>query len=278
MAVNSQLVAEAVMSLGVSNLQSGKEAGQKYVGRGTAGGDDVMLKLVELAGPLPHVALARARREVDLLRRVSNPNVVKAITDIVELGGPPPTGTAWLEEYLVGQDLDSEFGTQWTWDETIAMGVDLANGLVAIHAEKAVHRDLSPRNVRHLDSGPYVVMDPGVAHFIEETSLTGAWQPGSPGYMSPEHARGTTTTEASDIFAVGILMYEALTGAVPFPVGSDFDEYRRKLRDEQVTSVARVRPDLAPAQAAIVDRCLHNQSARRFLDGAELQDAFVQLP
>jgi eukaryotic-like serine/threonine-protein kinase len=272
--VDAALITEAESVLKLTDGRPFAQGGQKYVGRGTVAGEAVVLMVVEIAGTYAPVTLERARREVDLLARLDHANVVHALSPLVELGGTsPPTGVAWLEEYLDGDDLSQRLGSQWSWPDTLSMAIDVANGLAAMHAEKAVHRDLSPRNVRCTTRG-YVLMDPGLARHLEESTLTGVFQPGTPGYMTPEHAAGTgRPIPASDVFGVGILMYQALAGVVPCPFAGDLDAYRKELRDTQVESIGSVRGDLGSGPIAIVDRCLQRQSGRRYIDGTELAEA-----
>lgn len=275
--VDQALIDGAAKSLGVVDLRPFNPSAQKYVARARRGSDEVVLKVVELTGPHRNVTLERARREVDLLSRINHDNVVRVLTGLEEIGGRPVSGVAWLEEYLDGEDLRDRLTSQWAWENTHAMALDVARGLAAMHEKRAVHRDLSPGNVRCTVSGGFVIMDPGLARHIGESTLTGLFQPGTPGYMTPEHAAMSRPTPASDVFAVGILMFYALTGELPIPVGGDFDLYRVKLRDGQAPSVGTVRGDLTPEQIEVVDRCLQRQSARRFLSGAELAEQLERL-
>jgi len=276
--MDQALIDEAAAEFGVTDLVPFAPSGQKYVARCLRGSESVVLKVVELNGPHHQVTLERARREVDLLARINHPNVVQALSELRELGGSStPTGVTWLEEFLDGEDLSARMGPSWQWDDVAVLARDIASGLSAIHAERAVHRDLSPGNIRATSAGSYVVMDPGLARHLELSTLTGVFQPGTWGYMSPEHAAMTRPTPASDVFGVGILMYQALSGEVPFAVRGDIDAYRVALRDQQAPSISVVRSDLAPNEAAIVDQCLQRQGARRFLDGAELLSAIEAL-
>ncbi|MBI3747445.1 MAG: protein kinase [Chloroflexi bacterium] len=239
--------------------------------------DSVVLKLVEIAGPHATVTLARAKREVDLLGRVRHPNVVGLRSPLVEIGSPPRL-VAWLEERLDGQDLGVGFGRRWSWAETRSLVGDVLEGLDALHSEKVVHRDLSPGNIRHTSGGRFVIMDPGIARWIEESSLTGAFDPGTPGYMSPEHVvDGVHPTAASDLFCLGILAYQALSMAQPIPFTGDRVDYADRLRGTQAESVASVTTGLSSDQCAFVDRLLKRQVARRFITVDEARRALATL-
>jgi serine/threonine-protein kinase len=140
-----------------------------------------------------------------------------------------------------------------------------------LHERDVVHRDLSPSNVRCVTDGRYVIIDPGYARHLARSTITVFGQPGTPGYLSPEHLSQDGPVPASDIFCVGILMYRALTGDLPIPLAGGIEIYQRALRNGRAPSVALARPDLLPTSVAVVDRCLQTQPARRYLDGAELE-------
>src|SRR5689334_4873172 len=135
--------------------------GQKAVARCVQGsGEPAILKVIDL-DPVHVDALERAHREVDLLQRISHPNVVQVLSPLQEIGDPPHA-VAWLEEQLDGSDLRAAFasGQPWDWEQTRAMALDVAHGLSAMHAEKVVHRDLSPGNVMARLDGTFTVIDP----------------------------------------------------------------------------------------------------------------------
>jgi len=164
------------------------------------------------------------------------------------------------------------FHRRWLWDETARLGVHVGRGLGAAHAKRVVHRDLSSNNVRRLSDGTYKVMDFGFARHTLKSGLTVAGQPGTPGYASPEHLHSYSgaPTAASDVFATGILMFAALTGALPIPHVGDDADYVRRLLAVQIPDLASLRPDLTEPQVGLVRRCLHRQPARRFLNGTRL--------
>jgi eukaryotic-like serine/threonine-protein kinase len=251
--------------------------GQKFVAKCvTESGGPAILKIVEIDASNGD-ALERARREVSLLGRIDHPNVVKVIAPLEELGSPP-TAVAWLEEELDGVDLRPALsaGVQWSWHDACSLGLDVGSGLSALHAEKVVHRDLSPANVMQRADGTYTVIDPGFGRHLENSTLTGIFQPGTLGFMTPEHI-AARVIYASDVFALGTLMYLALTAQLPIPVNGSLDAYRVALRDDQSPSVGLLRPDLSTAAIEVVDRCLQRQSGRRYRDASELVAALEAL-
>lgn len=272
--LSQQLIDEAARIFDLTDLRPLARGGQKYVAEAQNAAGDVVVKLVALEPVGRDQALERARREVGLLASIDHPNVVRVLSDLKELGDSPPNGVAWLEERLEGEDLRRKLSVPWDGSDVVRLGLHLARGLGAMHDRQAVHRDLSPGNVRCVPDGSFVVMDPGFARHLERTTLTGLWDPGTAGYMTPEHVSPSVRpVPASDVFGVGILMYEAATGTQPFRPGADLDDYQRRVRESQAPSVSALRDGLHADVAQIIDRCLHRQSARRFIDGHELAQA-----
>jgi serine/threonine protein kinase len=273
MAVDQQMVDDAARELHVTVTRALKQGGQKTVLLAERGNDSFVMKVMSTGSTLPD-ALKRAVREVELLKSIDHPHVVKVASDLVELGDPPE-GVAWIEEFLEGEDLSDALAAPWDWDATRKMGLDVSRGLTALHEKKVVHRDLSANNVRRLTAGDYVVMDPGYARHTGRSELTAAGQPGTPGYLSPEHLQGYSgaPTAASDIFTVGILMHLALTGDLPIPFTGDIGDYATRLAAVQVNDIQAARPDLNDPAVAVIRRCLHPQPARRYRNGSRLADA-----
>jgi serine/threonine-protein kinase len=203
---------------------------------------------------------------------------VKVESDLVTIGSPVH-GAAWLEEFLDGGDLTAALGPQWSWADTAEMAYQVADGLAAAHEAGVIHRDLSPNNVRRLANGDYKVMDFGFARHTLRSGLTIAGQPGTAGYLSPEHlnAYSGVPMPASDVFGVGILMYLALTGELPIPHHGDDADYMNRLSKVEIVDVGVRRPNLSPDQQALVRRALHPQPARRFVNGRKLAEALEPL-
>lgn len=268
---------EACDRLNVRLLRPLVEGGQKQVHVVMhPDGTESVLKLVDLGLAADPAALERARREVDLLKSIDHPNVVSVSSEL-ELLGDPPAAVFWLEDYLDGEDLRySTFG--WPYDHLRALGADVAAGLGALHAQSVIHRDLSPGNVQRVTSGKFVVMDPGFAKHTLRSGLTIGGQPGTPGFMTPEHVQAFSgsPTAASDVFGCCALVYLAATGQPAIPHKGDELEYLKRLRTAEHAPLKDVRPDLPEGFVAVVERGLHPQSARRFRNGSVLQRAFEE--
>lgn len=268
MVVLQELTDALETALGVRSLVPLIQGGQKFVFTAAMSGQEVVVKVVSVpAGPQGDITRTRAHREVELLAAVDSPHVVKVLTDAVELT-TPLEAVVWVEERLDGQDLGAILRPAWSDSDVRSLVSDLAEGLAACHDLGVVHRDLSPGNVRRTNSGRFVLMDPGLARHLEKTALTGSYQPGTDGFRSPEHVPGGECVPASDIFALGILAFYALTGELPVDAGAP--DYQVRLTSVQAPGVHTKRLDVSQPLARVVDRCLQLQPARRYLDGPEL--------
>ena len=173
----------------------------------------VALKVIrpELAGN--QSILHRFKQELILSRKVTHRNVVR----IFDLG--VAQGLRFITmEFIQGQDLASLLEERkFTAQETVKILRQVCAALQAAHAEGVVHRDLKPQNIMIEMDGRVVVMDFGLARSMEATGLTQAGAVmGTPAYMSPEQAKGMPADERSDIFSLGIIAYQMLTGVVPY--------------------------------------------------------------
>lgn len=270
-------IREAAAILGLEDVVQFARGGQKVVCRARSSGRPVILKVVMVSASTDPNALERCEREVSLLKEMTSPRIVRVLSDLVKLGSGPDAA-AWVEEELDGEDLSALLGSQWASIDAQVMMRQVSEGLTEFHARGFVHRDLSAGNVRRTATAGWKVMDPGLAKHLNRSSITGLWQPGTPGYLSPEHAApGSRVTSASDVFCVGILGFIALTGQYPVdPSGAPLD-YRRRLLNARPPSIQSFRPDVRADFAAVIDRCLDGQAARRYLDAQELFDALDAL-
>src|ERR1700688_2510346 len=132
-AVDPALISDACNGLGVTDVKEiGAPGGQKAVRQVVRGGDDLVMKVVALRSSAP-TTLKRAEREVELLKSLTSPHVVRVESDLITIGAPV-RGAAWLEEFLDGGDLSAHLGSQWRWTEAAGLGYQVADGLAAAHA------------------------------------------------------------------------------------------------------------------------------------------------
>lgn len=271
------LLQTAMERHGATMVRPLRDGGQKRVALVDRGGENQVLKLVLVGSSSPD-ALERAHREVQLLTEIDDPHVVKVTSGLVEIGSPV-LAASWLEQYLDGDDLASHLGQEWDWAESRRMALEVGTGLVQLHSRGIVHRDLSASNVRRISSGTYVVMDPGFARHTLKSGITIGGQPGTPGFLTPEHLQSYSgsPTPASDVFGIGILVFASLTGRLPFPDDTDTADYFIRVTEGRREDLASLRPDLAPDQIRLVNRMLHPQSARRFLDARDMLKALEDI-
>lgn len=271
---SDELQREVQAALGTTPLVALTTGGQKQVYSAELEGAAVVVKVVLVPEETVYAeeVIKRAQREVELLSTIDSDYVVRVVSEAVEIG-ERPAALCWAEERLDGEDLRLH-ATSFPWpeDDVWRLIHDLATGLAACHHLDVVHRDLSPGNVRRRAGGRFVLMDPGLARHLTKTALTGVFQPGTPGYMSPEHVPGGHPMPASDVFGVGILAFQALTGSVPIPYSGDPAAYFGQLHAGQAPPVATAAPHLSGDIVTVVDQCLQRQPARRYLDAQELLD------
>ncbi|MGY5131699.1 serine/threonine-protein kinase [Streptomyces nigrescens] len=259
-------------SLSVTDLEPMAQGGQKHVLGCKLEGVPAVAKVVLLpTGPDCVYVLERAQREVEVLAAIDSPRVVRVLSEVVELdfsGGIQ--AAAWVEERLDGRDMRENLDQLWNYDRCARLIAHVGEALAAFHELEVVHRDLSPANVRELSDGSFVLMDPGLARHLAKTALTGVFQPGTAGHRSPEHIPGGDVQPVSDIFALGILAYRALTGVLPIDPSGPEDNYYRRLRDYDAPLIEASCADIPASLSATINRCLKRQPARRYLDGLEL--------
>jgi len=233
-------------------------------------GRRVALKVLSLqmtASPEAQDArVTRFKRESRAIARLSHPNIV-SIYDIGEEDGLHFI----VMEYLDGETLrERTVHGPTAPPEAAAILRQVASGLDAVHDAGIVHRDIKPSNVMLLPGGQVKLMDFGVARQHEDTMVTQAGaMVGSPVYMSPEQANGQEHGTASDLWSLGVILYEMLAGRAPF-IGDTIPNV--------LYQVAHATPapleGAPPAVQQVLDRALDKNPALRFRSGKEMADAF----
>jgi tetratricopeptide (TPR) repeat protein/TolB-like protein/tRNA A-37 threonylcarbamoyl transferase component Bud32 len=233
-------------------------------------GKTVALKLVRPAAAGQGMARERFRRELALAQAVTHPNVCR-VHDLGEIGGALYISM----EFVEGQTLDDLIQSvgHLSAKQTVALARQMCAGLQAIHERGIVHRDLKPGNIMVDRSGRPILMDFGLAFHQGRDRLTGAGSVlGTLAYLSPEQARGRTTDHRSDIYGLGLILFEMLTGRRPPGDGSSSPLALRE-PDEGCPPPSRLVSDVPSGLDAIVLRCLEREPERRFSSAAELEAA-----
>ena len=193
-------------------------------------GRQVAVKLLHLDAADSPETIARFDREARVLEGIANPNTVELL-DRGEMDGRP----FLVFELIDGTDLSERLRQEGmiAVTDALAIAIQVANGLAAAHARRCVHRDLKPGNILISDSGRVCVADFGIARALEEPGLT---QPGrvlgTGEYVSPEQALGRKVDARSDLYALGVVLYEMLAGRPPFRGSGFADVAARHVRDE----------------------------------------------
>jgi serine/threonine-protein kinase len=221
-------------------------------------GQPVALKFLPEEATRDESLLERFRNEVRVARRVSHPNVCR-VYDVGEVDGH----TFFTMEYVDGEDLASLLRRigRLPQDKAIEISRQLCAGLAAAHAKGVLHRDLKPANIMLDGRGQVVITDFGLAGLNDQ--IQGAdIRSGTPAYMSPEQLAGKEVTARSDIYALGLVLYEVFTGKRAFTAEA-LAELVRTRGGTTPSRPSSVVKDLDPAVERVILRCLEPDPARR---------------
>ena len=202
-------------------------------------------------------ALARFYNEVRVARQVTHPNVCR----VYDVG--VAEGLHYISmEFVDGEDLGSLLRRigRLPVDKAVETARKLCAGLNAAHEKGVLHRDLKPANVMIDGRGQVIIMDFGLAGLAEQ--LQGDVRSGTPAYMSPEQLAGTEVTVKSDIYALGLLLYEIFTGKRAFEAASlmELMQMQERAAPASITTIAR---DLDPSAERVIMRCLQPDPRQR---------------
>jgi eukaryotic-like serine/threonine-protein kinase len=214
--------------------------------------------------------LERFRREARAVAQLNHPHVV----GVIDAGEDGAGGSFIVLEYVEGETLKDRIRRSgpngMPVSEAVAYAIEIARALGAAHAQGIVHRDVKPQNVLIDEEGLAKVTDFGIALTLDQAGLTADGRVlGTTDYVSPEQALGHPVTGQSDLYSLGIVLYEMLTGDVPFrgenQIAVAMKHVREALPDVQVR-----RPEVSSALAAIVDRATAKDLDVRYPDDAAL--------
>jgi serine/threonine-protein kinase len=211
--------------------------------------------------------LERFRREARSAARLSHPNLVGVI-DAGEDDGRPYI----VFEYIDGRTLKRRIQDEGPLpvDEAVAYAIEIGRGLTAAHARKLVHRDVKPQNVLIDPDGRAKVTDFGIARSLESKGLTATGRVlGTTDYVSPEQAMGEDVDERSDVYSLGVVLYEMLTGDVPFEAETQVGVAMKHVNEPMPDAQAK-RPEVSAVVASVVDRATTKDPRDRYNSVAEM--------
>ncbi|HEV3284119.1 MAG TPA: protein kinase [Solirubrobacteraceae bacterium] len=229
--------------------------------------------------------LERFRREARSVAQLNHPHIVTVIDAGEESpnGDQPGVGGSpfIVLEYVDGETLKDLIRREGPLEITqaLAYAIEIARALAAAHERQIVHRDVKPQNVLVGAEGGAKITDFGIARTLTEEGLTMDGRVlGTTDYVSPEQALGQRVTPQSDLYSLGIVLYEMLTGQVPFRGDSPVAVAMKHVREE-VPDVQALRPELSAATAAVVDRAVAKDLSRRYQSAvgmaAELEEVLA---
>jgi eukaryotic-like serine/threonine-protein kinase len=217
---------------------------------------EVALKLLKTSvaeGVLPD----RIVREARTLARLRHPNVVVVYgADIHD--GRPGLWMEFVRGHTLGQIVEAQ--GPFSASEAATIGQEICRALSAVHAAGLVHQDVKAQNVMRESGGRLVLMDFGAG--------------GTPIYLAPEVLKGSCPSIASDVYAVGVLLFHLVTGRYPLS-GSSLRDLEEAHATRARVRLADVRADLPDAFVAVVERALHPVAAERFASAGEIRDALT---
>lgn len=263
----------------VGRYRIGDQIGRGGMGGVYAGDDEVLKREVAIKILKPELAndpeiLERFRREALIAARLSH-NGIAQVLDFVEEDGR----SYLIMELLKGRDLALFLSEDGPLDPASAADIArrVAEALHHAHEFGAVHRDVNPGNIYLTDSGNVKVTDFGIATATEQAPLTKTGDiMGTAFYLSPEQVRGMPATAASDVYALGCVLYEMVTGRPPFSAETSVATALARL-DKEPPRASDLVPETPPSLENVIQRALAQEPADRFPSAAAMADALADI-
>ncbi len=209
--------------------------------------------------------VSKFRAEAQSAAGLSHPNIV----NVYDVGDDE--GLYYIVMELVeGITLKKFIERKGTLEikEAIGISIQIAQGMEAAHANHIIHRDIKPQNIIISRDGKVKVTDFGIAKAATSNTVSQN-AVGSVHYLSPEQARGGYSDEKSDIYSLGVTLYEMLCGKVPFAGDNSVSVALSHINDE-ATPIREIRPDVPVSIEKIVQKCMQKKPERRYLSASEL--------
>jgi serine/threonine protein kinase/tetratricopeptide (TPR) repeat protein len=236
--------------------------------------EKIALKLLkpEIAADLE--TIERFSNELKFARKIRHKNVCQ----MFDLG--KAEGTPYITmEYVAGEDLKSMIRMSKRLSIGTAVGIakQICEGLAEAHALGVVHRDLKPSNIMIDKDGNVRIMDFGIARSLKGKGITGAGvMIGTPEYMSPEQVEGKEADQRSDIYSLGVIIFEMVTGRVPFD-GDTPLSIAHKHKYEPPQDPKKINPQISEDLSAVILRCLEKDKENRYQSAADLRSELEKI-
>jgi serine/threonine-protein kinase len=244
-----------------------------YLGRNMDTNEIVAIKVLGEQFVTDPRYVERFRREAGLAERLQHPNIVRTLDHGVE------NGMHFLVmEFIEGLTLDKiiERKGRLSVEETLSYVEQTCAGLQAAYQVDIVHRDIKPANLMITPDGSVKIMDFGIARMESMSTLTQSGMfMGTPRYISPEMAKGEGTDIRSDLYSLGLLAYEMLSGSAPFDADNPWAVLRQQI-ESRPQPLRQVRPDVPPWLEAIIMRAIAKDPANRFQTPANMLAALEE--
>jgi serine/threonine-protein kinase len=240
-----------------------------YLARDTTLDRSVAVKVMHREMSEQADQLERFRQEARAVAKLSHPNVV-AVIDAGEDGGHPYI----VFEYVEGETLKQRINRIGALDtqEALAYAIEIARGLTVAHARNMIHRDIKPQNVLIDSEGRAKLTDFGISRQLEQDGMTATGRVlGTTDYVAPEQAMGHGVDQRSDVYSLGVVLYEMLVGQVPFHADSQVGVAMKHV-NEELPDVQQRRPDISAAAALVVERATAKEPDERYEDVGEMID------
>ena len=224
----------------------------------------------EFKGEALKEAQERFQREAEAAARLSHPNIITVYEtgedhDLQYIVMDYAEGES-LEDYVDSDDLL----TVW---EVLDVGIQAADALDYAHEREVIHRDVKPGNIIYdRETGMVKVTDFGIACLTDASKTRTGTVLGTPSYMSPEQAAGKKLDGRSDLFSLGVTLYQLLTGRLPF-VGDSFANLIYRITTQKHPAIKKIRPSLNASISRVINRTLQKNPDQRYANGTELAEA-----
>jgi tetratricopeptide (TPR) repeat protein/tRNA A-37 threonylcarbamoyl transferase component Bud32 len=236
--------------------------------------EEVALKLIRPEIAKDEKTIERFKNELKFARKISHRNIGR-MYELME-----DKGTHFITmQYVSGQDLRGLIRQtgQLTTGKAISIAKEICEGLIEAHHQGVIHRDLKPSNIIIDKDGNARILDFGIARSVERKGITGAGvMIGTPEYMSPEQVEGKETDQRSDIYSLGVILYEMVTGRVPFEGDTPFT-VGVKHKSEIPKDPKELNEQISGDLSNVILKCLEKDKDKRYQSAQEVRSELVNI-